>query len=152
MKHLFCLTAVTFLFSCAQLPEPVNGWIDIPLSENTFSESAIGYKTASYEIPIYAYEALEYKLGILEGDTVTYSWSVTMENPELLEVEFHGHTDRVNDEPGLLMFYKIHNEGEESGTLKAPFSGIHGWYLNNQSDEDIVITLNVSGFYTELEQ
>jgi hypothetical protein len=75
-----------------------------------------------------------------------------MENHELLEVEFHGHTDRVGNEPGLLMFYKIHNDGEESETLTAPFSGIHGWYLNNKSAEDIVVVLNVAGFYSELEQ
>lgn len=152
MKQLFSLASLLFLSSCAQLPEPVNGWIDIPLTENTFSESAVTYKSGTYEIPLYAYEALEYKLGILEGDTVTYEWRVEMENPELLEVEFHGHTDRVGDEPGLLMFYKIHNDGEESGTLTAPFSGIHGWYLNNQSAEDIVVVLNVAGFYSELEQ
>lgn len=152
MKYLLLLIPISLLVSCAQLPEPVNGWIDIPLSENTFHESTVTYKTGSYEIPVYAYEALEYKLGILEGDTVAYEWSVAMANPQLLEVEFHGHTDRVGDEPGLLMYYKIHNEGKESGTLKAPFSGIHGWYLNNRSDEDIVVTLNVSGFYTELEQ
>jgi hypothetical protein len=41
------------------------------LSKNTFSESAVTYKTGSYEIPVCAYEALEYKLGILKGDTVT---------------------------------------------------------------------------------
>ena len=152
MKQLFLLASLLFLSSCAQLPEPVNSWIDIPLTKNTFSESAVTYKSGTYEIPLYAYEALEYKLGILEGDTVTYQWRVEMENPELLEVEFHGHTDRVGDEPGLLMFYKIHNDGEESGTLKAPFSGIHGWYLNNQSAEDIVVVLNVAGFYSELEQ
>ncbi len=152
MKYLLLLIPISLLASCAQLPEPVNGWIDIPLSENTFRESTVTYKTGSYEIPVYAYEALEYKLGILEGDAVAYEWSVAMANPELLEVEFHGHTDRIGDEPGLLMYYKVHNEGKESGTLKAPFSGIHGWYLNNRSDEDIVVTLNVSGFYTELEQ
>ncbi|PCJ42236.1 MAG: hypothetical protein COA71_06515 [SAR86 cluster bacterium] len=152
MKPLFYITALIFLFSCAQLPEPVNGWIDIPLSENTFTESDVPYKTSTYEIPLYAYAALEYKLGILEGDTVIYEWSVEMETPELLEVEFHGHTDRVNDEPGLLMFYKIHNEGKGSGTLTAPFSGIHGWYLNNHSAEDIVVVLKVTGFYSELAQ
>jgi len=152
MKPLLYLTSLTFLISCAQLPEPVNGWIDIPLSENTFTESDVIYKTGTYEISVYTYEALEYKLGLLAGDTVSYEWTVEMDNPDLLEVEFHGHTDRVGDEPGLLMFYKIHNDGMESGTLTAPFSGIHGWYLNNQSAENIVVILNVSGFYLELNQ
>lgn len=58
MKHFLYLTSVTFLFSCAQLPEPVNGYIDIPLTDNTFSESAIFYKSGTYEIPVYAYESL----------------------------------------------------------------------------------------------
>lgn len=152
MKNLLPIFALLILNACSTLPEPVNGWIDIPLSEDTFAESDIAYRSETIEIPLYAFEALEYKLGIEEGDTITYQWTVDMQNPELLGVEFHGHTDRVGDEPGLLMFYKIHNEGEESGTLTAPFSGIHGWYLNNQSEEDIVVTLNVAGFYTKLDQ
>ena len=100
--------SIAMLAGCAQLPEAVNGWIDIPLREGTFAESTVTYKSGTYEIPVYAYQALEYKLGILEGDTVTYEWSTGMQNPELLEVEFHGHTDRVVEEPGLLMFYKIY--------------------------------------------
>ena len=152
MKNFLYLASVTFLFSCTQLPEPVNGWIDIPLSDNTFSESVISYKSGAYEIPIYAYEALEFQVAILENDTVNYEWSVDMDSPELLDVEFHGHTDRIGDEPGLLMYYKVHNDGEGVGTLKAPFNGIHGWYFNNRSEEDIVIILNLSGFYTESEQ
>ncbi|MAM70496.1 MAG: hypothetical protein CMP91_05055 [Gammaproteobacteria bacterium] len=152
MKLILTLSVGILLSSCAQLPEPVNGWIDIPLSENTFSESELEYRSDTIEIPLYAYDALEYKLGIAEGDTITYEWEVEMADPQLLEVEFHGHTERVGDDPGLLMFYKIHNEGEESGTLTAPFSGIHGWYLNNQSEEDIVVSLRVAGFYTLIEQ
>lgn len=152
MKNLLLIFALLILNACSNLPEPVNGWIDIPLSEGTFAESDVAYRSETIEIPLSAYEALEYKLGMEEGDTITYQWTVAMQNPELLGVEFHGHTDRVGDEPGLLMFYKIHNEGEESGTLTAPFSGIHGWYLNNQSEEAIVVTLNVAGFYTNLDQ
>ncbi len=151
MKHILYLLSAALLCACAQLPEPVNGYIDIPLSDNTFSESTISYKSGTYEIPIYAYEALEFQVAILENDSINYEWSVDMENPALLDVEFHGHTDRIGEEPALLMYYKLHNDGKGSGTLNAPFSGIHGWYLNNRSEEDIVITLNLSGFYTELE-
>lgn len=75
-----------------------------------------------------------------------------MENSELLDVDFHGHTNRIGDEPNLLMYYKVHNDGQESGPLNAPFSGIHGWHLNNRSEEDIVLILNLSGFYSEPEE
>ena len=69
--------------------------------------------------------------------------------PDKLTSEFHGHTERVGNAPGTLMYYKIHSDGRESGTLRAPFTGIHGWYLNNTSDDDIVVWLKVAGVYDE---
>jgi hypothetical protein len=139
------------LISCATVPpEPVD-WIEVPLSDNTFSENAVSYQEGVYDILVKALTALEYKVGVLQGDSIVYRWQVEMEKPELLTAEFHGHTERVGEEPGTVMFYKIHNNGEESGRLTAPFSGIHGWYLNNESEEDIVVSLTVSGFYEELD-
>ncbi|HHX82428.1 MAG TPA: hypothetical protein GX696_05540, partial [Pseudomonadaceae bacterium] len=91
----------------------------------------------------------EHKLVMQEGSTVVYEWSVEMDDPAELMVEFHGHTEREGDAPGLLMFYKIHQAGEEAGTLQAPFTGIHGWYFNNTSAEDIEIQLSVAGFFTD---
>src|SRR5439155_19377510 len=34
-----------------------------------------------------------------------------------------------------------------SGTLTAPFSGIHGWYWENLGNQEITVTLTSSGFY-----
>ncbi|HLT64040.1 MAG TPA: hypothetical protein VKZ92_05910 [Pseudohongiella sp.] len=132
----------------APLPPAVNGWIEIPLAENIFGESSVPFQHGHYQIPLAAGEELEYKLRMLEGDSVVYRWSVDMQLPALLNVEFHGHTDRAPGEDGLLMFYKKHNEGHESGRLTAPFTGIHGWYLHNQSAENIVVELEVAGFYS----
>ena len=43
------------------------------------------------------------------------------------------------------------SRGVESGTMKAPFDGIHGWYLNNRSDRDVVVKLTASGFFEDVE-
>ena len=153
---VLALTGVTLLNCSPQssqpaapaLPEAVNGWIEYPLADNTFAESTVPFQHGRYQIPVAAGEALEYKLRILEGDTVVYRWTVDMQLPALLNVEFHGHTHREPGEDGLLMFYKIHNEGRESGRLTAPFTGIHGWYLHNQTAENIVVELEVAGFYS----
>jgi hypothetical protein len=32
--------------------------------------------------------------------------------------------------------------------LTAPFDGVHGWYLQNQSDHPVVVRLQLAGFYT----
>jgi hypothetical protein len=90
---------------------------------------------------------LEYKLGLNEGDSIVYQWdAVDLKDPELLWAEFHGHTPPVNN-VGDLMFYRKATGATERGTLVAPFTGIHGWYLRNDGEEAIVVRLKVAGFY-----
>ena len=36
---------------------------------------------------------------------------------------------------------------EASGTLTAPFSGIHGWYWENKTNKPVTLTLQTAGFY-----
>ena len=36
---------------------------------------------------------------------------------------------------------------EESGVFTAPWTGIHGWYLKNDSAKDVVARLELAGFY-----
>lgn len=152
MRHLFSFFILVILASCVQSSKPIGNWIDVPLSENTYSESDVSYLMRAYAITVPAQESLEFTLAILEGNSIVYEWHVEMDEPELLAVEFHGHTERMSDAPGAVMFYKIHNDGYERGTLTAPFNGIHGWYLNNQSDEDVVVQFTVSGFYSDTEK
>lgn len=155
MKHpenaklaLLCTAfAVATLAGCSG--ESSEKWIEVPLGEHTFHESSSAYRQGEYEILLLSNSDREFELGLEEGDTLVYEWTVDMEAPDLLYVEFHGHTVRSGDEPGTLMFYKKHNEGQESGALVAPFSGLHGWYLKNDSDQDITVKLTASGFYTE---
>lgn len=149
MKHSYFFLLFFVLASCAQFTKPVGNWIDVPLRDNTFYESQAPYTTGSYDIPISAQEALEFSLNIVEGDSIVYQWNVEMIDSSELETEFHGHTERIDDKPGTVMFYKIHQDKIGKGSLVAPFSGLHGWYFNNKSDEDIVIHLSVSGFYAE---
>lgn len=132
---------------------PPQDWIEVPLSEGTFREASNEYRADTIDIPLEPYGELEYKLAVREGDTIVYTWEVLeIDDPELLYSEFHGHTERVGNEPGTLMFYRKASGGTESGLLVAPFSGIHGWYLVNGSDKPIVVRLDVAGFYELVNQ
>ena len=64
----------------------------------------------------------------------------------MMEVEFHGHTEQV-DGAGDLMFYAKTGGSPQSGTFTAPWDGIHGWYLKNDSTKDVVVKLELAGFY-----
>jgi hypothetical protein len=129
-------------------PPPAQDWNEVPLSEGTFAEQA-GYRVDEIEIPVDANGgALEYKLAMEEGDAVTYTWTAEgLTDPLLFLSEFHGHTERVGDAPGTLMFYRRAVGASESGMLVAPFTGIHGWYFKNDTEEPVVVRLSVSGFY-----
>lgn len=146
------LSAVLLLAAACALTEPslaAEEWIDAPLSPETWWEQDGEWNTQVYEIPLAAGMALEHMLRLNEGDMIVYNWTVEMAEPAKLTAEFHGHTERVGTEPGTVMFYSKHTNGKESGSLRAPFTGVHGWYLNNESEADIVVRLEVAGYFSE---
>lgn len=139
------------LGGCASTPPATTDWIDVPLSPNTWweADAAASYREAEFRIPLAAGAALEHMLNLQEGALMVYEWNAQMADPALLTAEFHGHTERVGEAPGTVMFYKMHKHNHEAGSLKAPFSGVHGWYFKNESGQDIEIVLNAAGFFTE---
>ena len=127
-------------------------WNEMPLADGLFREHETAYRTDVIDIPLDAGGELEYKLGMSKGDSIVYQWdAVDLKDPEALWAEFHGHTPPVNN-VGDLMFYRKEFGATERGSLVAPFTGIHGWYLRNESDKAIVVRLKVAGFYELLEQ
>ena len=122
-------------------------WNEKPLADGVFREYTTDYRTDIIDIPLGSLEELEYKLGLNEGDSIVYQWdAVDLKDPEKLYAEFHGHTPPVNN-VGDLMFYRKATGATERGTLVAPFTGIHGWYLRNDAETPIVVRLKVAGFY-----
>jgi len=127
-------------------------WNEMPLAAGVFREYTTDYRTDAIDIPLGPLEELEYKLGLNEGDSIVYQWdAVDLKDPALLYAEFHGHTEPVNN-VGDLMFYRKASGATERGTLVAPFTGIHGWYLRNDTEAPIVVRLKVAGFYELLRQ
>jgi len=127
-------------------------WNELPLPDGVFREYAADYRTDVIDIPLEPKGELEYKLGLNEGDSIVYQWdAVDLEEPQMLYAEFHGHTEPIRN-AGDLMYYRKASGGTERGTLVAPFTGIHGWYLRNDGEEPIVVRLKVAGFYELLTQ
>jgi hypothetical protein len=139
------------LFASLAVTAQVN-WNEIPLGSGTFREHTGEFRVDTIDIPLDAGGELEYKLGIEAGNAVVYEWNLLdSEYSEFLYSEFHGHTEPFQNS-GVLMYYRKAEGGSESGSLVAPFSGIHGWYLVNGSDEAITVRLEVAGFYELLPQ
>ena len=102
-------------------------------------------------VPVPAGKGLEYKLTMKKGETLVYSITYgTLADPRQMVSEFHGHTPQI-DGVGDLMFYSKTGGTPQNGSFTAPWDGIHGWYLKNESPRDVVVTLDLAGFY-ELEK
>jgi hypothetical protein len=145
------LTLSTLSFDSGAIAGQVR-WNEVPAptGDRAIARSfPTAWRTDTIDIPIPPNDGdLEYKIGMKAGDTVVYSWEVMQTiMPDELYSEFHGHTEPVGG-TGTLMFYRKSTGTSDHGTLTAPFEGIHGWYLQNQSERPVVIRLRMAGFYT----
>ena len=61
-------------------------------------------------------------------------------------MEFHAEPDGAPQ--GYAESYEKKNAMDgASGTLTAPFPGIHGWYWENTSGGEVIVSLSAAGFY-----
>jgi hypothetical protein len=129
-------------------PEAVNGWREYPLAEGVIKTHPSKWKTETIDIPVAAGKDLEYKLEMKKGDAIVYAVTYgALEHPGLMVSEFHGHTPKGSDGTGDLMFYSKSSGAPQNGSFAAPWDGIHGWYLKNDSTKDVVVKLEVAGFF-----
>ena len=86
--------------------------------------------------------AMEYKYRLEKGAALLYSWTATA------PVNYELHAEPDGAPRGYAQSYeKRASVDRASGTLTAPFPGIHGWYWQNPGDQEITLTLRTSGFY-----
>ena len=110
---------------------------DIPVpDERPLQEEKTQFELAPHEF-------VEYKYRLEKGQTLLYSWQATA----AVNVEFHAEPDGAPT--GYAESYEKRNGVQSaSGTLHAPFAGIHGWYWENTTDAPVTVALSSAGFYT----
>ena len=85
---------------------------------------------------------VEYKYRLEKGEALLYSWKAT--GP--VNVDVHAEPDGAPR--GYAESYEKRDRiSQGAGTLTAPFSGIHGWYWQNQNKTDVTVTLSSAGYY-----
>lgn len=113
------------------------------------------FRTDVVEVPLTGMAAgpegysLEYKVRMSQDAALVYTWeALGAADASDLEFEFHGHT--VSADPRAAMTvasYEKANGIRRSGSLTAPFDGIHGWYLQSWSETPVIIRIRLAGFY-----
>lgn len=116
---------------------PYNIGENIQTSEKPFKE-----QTMEINLPLDG--TVEYKLLMDQGDAAVYEW--TVDGGEVY-TDFHAHP------PGDGEFFTRYSETEsasDQGAIVAAYSGQHGWFWLNISDEPVTVILKVAGFYDDL--
>jgi hypothetical protein len=100
------------------------------------------FKGETVDFKVAPHEGMEYKYRLDKGEALLFSWKAT--SP--VSYEFHAEPDGAPR--GYAQSYeKGDGKSEASGTLTAPFPGIHGWYWENKTDKEVTLTLTSAGFY-----
>lgn len=104
--------------------------------EHPFHEETVAFTIAPRDF-------VEYKYRLDKGQALLYSWTATS------SVNYELHAEPDGAPRGYAESYEKKPQTETaSGTLTAPFSGIHGWYWENTGDQAVTVTLKSAGFYS----
>lgn len=149
------LLGMAFLGACAA---GAVDWTTVPLQESVYfhgeSLDSLDIEEATdlnhgATIELAAGDSLEYMLGMSRADSIEFAWRAEgVEQDSNLLVEFHGHTIVDENNSGEVMFFDQRRGSESAGVLTAPFTGEHGWYISNEGETPISVSLNIRGVFT----
>lgn len=103
------------------------------------------YATDTWRLELKPRQAFEYKYRLEKGAAMVYAWRTTIP----VKYEFHGEPD---DRTLEVVSYEKREGDRASGQLVADFTGIHGWYWDNPSDETVTIAITSAGFFSSVEE
>ena len=107
----------------------------VATQDKPFQQESVDFKLAPHE-------GMEYKYRLDKGEALLYGWNAS--GP--VNYEFHAEPDGAP--AGYAQTYeKKSAQLQATGTLTAPFPGIHGWYWENTTDKEVTVTLKSAGFY-----
>ena len=121
--------------------DALNNPIESPVVANRSGEGEIEFRQDEVEILIPANSGLEYKFFLETYSNINYEWS----SPSSLYFDMHGEPE--GDTTGYFESYGASITDEMKGSVTVPFSGSHGWYWRNDTDQDVSINLKTLGNY-----
>jgi hypothetical protein len=95
----------------------------------------------STQIRLLPRQGIEYKYYMYEGSVMLYSWNSTAK----ISFDFHGEPEGAPK--GYYESYELAESDKSDGIFTAPFTGVQGWYWENNAGQTVTITLSTAGYY-----
>lgn len=116
----------------------------VTIGEN-FSSANGPLREDAFEIVVPPGGWVEYKAVMARGAALVYTWKA-----QGGDISYDFHADLPDSDTGFFTRYRNGDDSQGSGSIVAPYEGLHGWYWKNHGDETAVIELEVAGFYAEI--
>jgi hypothetical protein len=131
------------LFPLAATAVPDEATLRKTLADKGIALPADGkVRSDRFEFELLPYEGIELKYDLVQGAPVIFAWKASV--PVYLDMHSHpfkGGTD-------LTESFVIGDLPSQTGVYVAPFTGIHGWYWQNRTLDNVTLTLDATGLMT----
>lgn len=107
-------------------------------SQENFQRNTYSPQVINVKVP--AGRGVEYKFHMQQYQKLTYQWQT---DNTALYFDLHGEPE--GDTTGYFESYAIATLKSMEGSFTAPFTGVHGWYWKNTSDQPVNVQLTVKG-------
>ncbi|XOV81967.1 MAG: hypothetical protein ACFHXK_13990 [bacterium] len=113
----------------------------------SYQVSALSHEQRSFvtdyvEFPLAPFESVEYKYTLDEGQAMMFQWQAEGE----LVFDFHSEEEGTLPEDSIS--FAVGRQAAQQGTYVAPYPGVHGWFWENRGDQEVVVKLKTTGFYS----
>lgn len=124
------------------VPDAGGGALDLP----ALARATSAIRTETVEVVIPAYEGIELKADMTAGQSFVFDWKT---DGSALYTDMHGEPPNAGENE-FTSYWKENEQLAGQGMLLAQFDGTHGWYWQNMTEEDVTVTVEVSGFYQKI--
>lgn len=135
---------IGFFFSSAHA-HPDHDEHDSADAADAGADAGAGHSEDEIIVTLAPGDFVEVKLIMSEGAVATYAWQV---EGGLINFDLHGHGNGGESES----YEKGRGVSDSSGSFTAAFNGEHGWFFRNRDKQDLTLTFEVQGAYSEMKQ
>ena len=126
--------------------EPMADAQGMPLAGVALTRASTNLRQDSLTVVVPAFEGIEVKADMKAGQSLAFDWRT---DGDILYTDMHGEPPNAGKNE-FTSYWKEKQQSAGQGTLVAQFEGTHGWYWQNMSEEDVTVTVDVSGFYQNI--
>lgn len=136
--------AALHLTGIAQSSDSNAGARATPVRTGIYTPQPGLFKVDSEDMGLHPGEGVEIKYHMQKGAAMVFAWKATGK----LQFEFHGEPDQKPD-PNYFESYVLDKNGQDHfyGSFTAPSTGLHGWFWQNKTAEDVRFHVSASGFF-----